>query len=636
MLSLTLALVLCLSLLPSAVFAEEAAGTSNETAAGETQEPELITVSFDSGGGSAVSDRTVTADQPYGDLPTPTREGYQFDGWYTDKTGGSQVTSSTTVTRTASHTLYAHWTEEKPGNSGASDGQGGHVWTDDMGNQHWVPDGSTSGGTSGSSSGSGQSTPVPMSVSEASSRLGLTFSPREVNAGVIYQYDSSSNKCTMTVTNNGSQPVAVAFQHGTGVLATNRSSDALMVEAGGSRDFTYYINNSKVTSGTDTLGVLVIVNPKTEYRWVTSFYRESWTSGARYDIDDVFTVTYDIQAKSEVKPVQITVSFDSNGGSSVSDKTVTVGETYGSLPTPAREGCTFDGWYTSKTGGSKVTDFTTVSDEFNHTLYAHWTEKKPDQINVYFSSDGGVSIPHQAFSLGEPYGTLPTPTRDGYTFDGWFTEYSGGDRVTSGTIVRADEDGSVTLYARWTQGKPEPGTAPSDWAQAEVQRAIDTGILLSELQNNYQQPITRAEFCQLADFLWYKTIGNFPLVYSEPFADTADSHVRNMAGAGVVMGIGDNKFDPDGQLTREQAAAILARLGDAINDYLYQEHIIPAGTAGFADNASISDWALGDVGRISAAGIMQGTGDNMFSPQLSYSREQAVATIMRLYDLLNN
>lgn len=71
------------------------------------------TVNFNASGGSvSTSHKQVTAGGIYGDLPTPTRSGYNFDGWYTAVSGGVQVISSTTVTLSNTQvTLYAHWTQ---------------------------------------------------------------------------------------------------------------------------------------------------------------------------------------------------------------------------------------------------------------------------------------------------------------------------------------------------------------------------------------------------------------------------------------------------------------------------------------------------------------------------------------------
>ena len=70
-----------------------------------------ITVTFDPNGGSvSPTSKTITKGMSYGILPIPTKTNYTFEGWYTEASGGSKVTSSTTVTATANHTLYAHWT----------------------------------------------------------------------------------------------------------------------------------------------------------------------------------------------------------------------------------------------------------------------------------------------------------------------------------------------------------------------------------------------------------------------------------------------------------------------------------------------------------------------------------------------
>lgn len=65
---------------------------------------------FDSNGGSSpVNNKKVVQGQAYGELPEPTRTGYFFDGWYTAKSGGTQIVATTIVTITGDQTLYAHW-----------------------------------------------------------------------------------------------------------------------------------------------------------------------------------------------------------------------------------------------------------------------------------------------------------------------------------------------------------------------------------------------------------------------------------------------------------------------------------------------------------------------------------------------
>ena len=72
--------------------------------------PDTYTVSFNTEGGTpAPGDITVTYGSTYGTLPTVTQDGYTFNGWFTAASGGTHVTSSTTVTITANQTLYAQW-----------------------------------------------------------------------------------------------------------------------------------------------------------------------------------------------------------------------------------------------------------------------------------------------------------------------------------------------------------------------------------------------------------------------------------------------------------------------------------------------------------------------------------------------
>ena len=64
-------------------------------------------------GGSTVTDKTVTYDAAYGELPAPTKEGYVFKGWYTSENGqGNLVTAATIVQNASNHTLYAYWKDE--------------------------------------------------------------------------------------------------------------------------------------------------------------------------------------------------------------------------------------------------------------------------------------------------------------------------------------------------------------------------------------------------------------------------------------------------------------------------------------------------------------------------------------------
>lgn len=171
-------------------------------------------------------------------------------------------------------------------------------------------------------------------------------------------------------------------------------------------------------------------------------------------------------ATCTVTPASVTypVTFNPNGGRvSQASKVVTIGKTYGTLPTPTRTGYSFDGWYTKEIGGTNVTETTTVGTNPPATLYAHWIAKK---YLVTLNANGGkidttsgqVSTKSYTATYGSKYNFLPTPTRTGgYKFVGWYTEETGGTKVTSDTTVTTTQ--THILYAHWSL---IPAKAPYD------------------------------------------------------------------------------------------------------------------------------------------------------------------------------
>ena len=168
-------------------------------------------------------------------------------------------------------------------------------------------------------------------------------------------------------------------------------------------------------------------------------------SGTYTNVTSNQTVTATYRGKD------VGVVFDANGGD-LTDffRIVEYGAAYGSLPTPTWTGHTFGGWYTAASGGSRVKSTTTVTNGSDHVLYAHLTAD-PETVTVTFDATGGTcSTASKSVTTQSTYGTLPTPTRTGYTFAGWYTASAGGTRVKSSTTVTIGYD--HVLYAHWTGG----------------------------------------------------------------------------------------------------------------------------------------------------------------------------------------
>ena len=147
-----------------------------------------------------------------------------------------------------------------------------------------------------------------------------------------------------------------------------------------------------------------------------------------------------------------TVTFDPDGGDAPAPatKAVTFGIKYGTLPAGTRKGYDFDGWYTAD--DVKVTAASIVANQGDHTLTARWTVQT---AAVSFDSRGGTAAAAKTVTFDDAYGALPTVTRTGYVFDGWYTAASGGTKITAANVV--DIAGDHTLFAQWTA---DPAMAP--------------------------------------------------------------------------------------------------------------------------------------------------------------------------------
>ena len=143
-----------------------------------------------------------------------------------------------------------------------------------------------------------------------------------------------------------------------------------------------------------------------------------------------------------------TIIYNTNGGSvSPSSASVMAGGSV-TLPTPTKAGYTCLGWSTS---GSATTASYSCGSSYkpsqNITLYAIWKKNAPTMCTLTYNANGGSVSPSSAtFEMGKTV-TLPTPTRSGYTFDGWYTAKDGGTKVSDSLKVTAN----ITLYAHWTK-----------------------------------------------------------------------------------------------------------------------------------------------------------------------------------------
>lgn len=302
-------------------------------------------------------------------------------------------------------------------------------------------------------------------------------------------------------------------------------------------------------------------------------------------------------------------------------------------------------------------------DNHNHPRVTDQTVTIPDKIIVSFDSPETwydkpyapvLNFNYKNVKYGEPYGELPAFSKSegavfkDMVFYGWYTEPVGGTQVTESTIVT--ETTNHTLYPRYTlypsiytpadiatDSSTDSSTA-SEWAQAEVSEATQSGLVPSDLRSAYTSAITREEFCRLMVALVEANSGKDIASYvasqgktmSAPFTDTSAQEVNAAYTLGIVNGTSATTFNPKGTITRQEAAAMLERTAKVLG-------ISSNGTGmSFSDNAA--DWAKSSVSfvsgctdPVSGSSVMGGVGNGRFDPYGTYTREQAIVTTLRLF-----
>ena len=416
------------------------------------------TITFESNGGSSVTAIT----QDFGTTVTapadPTKTGYTFAGWFSD---AGLTTPYTFTTMPASNiTLYAKWTVVQYTITFESNG-GSSVTaiTQDFGTTVTAPADPTKTGYTfaGWYSDAGLTTPYTFTTMPASN---ITLYAKWTVVQYTITFESNGGSSVTAITQDfGTTVTAPADPTKTGYTFAGWFSDAGLTTpytftTMPASNITLYAKwtvvqytitfesngGSSVTSITQDYGTTVTApaDPtKTGYTFA------GWYSDAGLTTPYTFTTmpASNITLYAKWTVIQYTITFESNGGSSVTSITQDFGTTVTAPADPTKTGYTFAGWY-SDIGLTTPYTFTTMPAS-NITLYAKWTVV---QYTITFESNGGSSVT----SITQDFGTTVTapadPTKTGYTFAGWFSDAGLTTPYTFTTMPASN----ITLYAKWT------------------------------------------------------------------------------------------------------------------------------------------------------------------------------------------
>ena len=335
---------------------------------------------------------------------------------------------------------------------------------------------------------------------------------------------------------------------------------------------------------------------------------------------------------------EFTVTFDANGGTPSVGSMTTTDQKLTSLPSASRSGSySFDGWYTKKSGGTKITTDTVFS--ANTTVYAHWTytggyNPPVTYYTLRFETGGGSDIP----SVREAYNayidlTKYVPTWRGHTFIGWYSERSLTNKV-SGVYLTKD----MTVYALWrvdenpgTGANPFTDVSEKDWFYGDVMFVYENGLMLGTSKTLFS-PHGTATRGMMATILW-RMEGSPAPKGKNSFTDVeagkwyADA-ITWAAENGIFAGYGKDKFGPDDPITREQLAAIFYRYAD----YKGYDLTVKGNPDTFKDADKITDYAKTAMQWAVGSGLVKGKSSNLLDPQGTATRAEIAAMLHRFIE----
>ncbi len=262
---------------------------------------------------------------------------------------------------------------------------------------------------------------------------------------------------------------------------------------------------------------------------------------------------------------------------------------------------------------------------------------------VKFETNGGTEIANKTVTRNSKLAEPEAPTKDGYTFNGWYTD----EELTEKYDFNKAVTKGFTLYAKWEKHDDEtPVTSEwenpftdvttDDWFYNDV-RYVNENSLMNGTSETTFAPNDNLTRAMLVTVLWRmegepgaarttSLEGVFTDVQTGAYYETAVYWAKNI---GIVNGVSETEFAPNDNITREQIAAIMHR-------YAQYKGTAPTGAwairLDYADLAEISDYAVEGVMYCKLNELMQGKENNNFDPKAYATRAEIAAILHRFIE----
>ena len=583
------------------------------------QAAQAYTVTLNANGGSVSPASATTTDGKLESLPTPTYDGYDFLGWYTQKDGGEKVTTDTVFTKDT--TIYAHWQKQAAqAYTVTFDANGGTI---------------NSGVITSYTYGVGATLPTDVT------REGYTFAgwyasadfsgdtvtaiSAEDTGNKTYWAKWTANAYGITVTNDG---------NGEASADKTTAAEGETVTLTATPNSGYHFERWDVVTGNVTIDDNTFTMPAEAVAIKAIFVRNSAVTPP---INPPTVSEETTDAIADAQPGE-TVTVDLSSGSTKLDKEV--------FETLAGQDITLDidlgdgvSWTVKGSDISEDADFTDIdmgvtmgSDGIPVDVVNAITGER-DSVQITLAHDGAFGF---TMTLTAPLGA----ENAGY----WANLYHFNEEANAMTFETAapiGSDGSVSLalshasqYAIVIDDHnhgivtlPFTDVSDSDWFYDPVCYVYSQGLMTGTSATTFE-PNTHLSRAMLVAVL-HRLEGS-PAASAGDFSDVADGDwyaqaVNWAASVGVVNGFDDGTFQPNAAITREQMAAILRNYAA----YKGLDVTAAGDLATYSDAASVSAWAKDSVEWAVGSGLLGGYEDSTLCPQGTTTRAEVASVLQR-------
>ena len=276
---------------------------------------------------------------------------------------------------------------------------------------------------------------------------------------------------------------------------------------------------------------------------------------------------------------------------------------------------------------------------------------------VTFNSQGGSKVNSINVNRNNPISEPEAPVKEGYVFGGWYTDADCTEAYDFDTRVTKN----ITLYAKWTEEgtteptDPENPTDPEDpenpenpadpdvwenpfsdidenaWYYDAVKYVTENGLFSGTETDRFSpdEAITRGMLVTVLHRSEGEPVVNYLMTFDDVSEDSYyGDAVRWAASEGIITGYSDTEFAPDKVISREEMAAVLERYAS----YKGEDTSARGDLAQFADQETISDWAVANMEWAVGAGIINGKDNSTLDPKGTTTRAEVAVILNRFLE----